>query len=401
MLYVGIDWSDQDHCVFVTNDSAESLLAFRFEHSAQGLAELQRKLAQHESDPTAILCAIERKSGLLVHSLLKCAYQVYHIPPKAASRYRERHHASGAKTDAIDARALAHALRTDRHRYQPLQPLDPLTAQIVELSVLRDRLTQSRVRLLNQLTAALKAYYPVALKLFSGPERQITQALLRRWPTPEALRAVSWPEWQAFLSERRYPAARAERLYARMQEPQLVAAEPVVQTYALWVLNTLDHLGVADRDLALLDERTQQACARHDRGKLFASLPGASTVLAPKLLRFFALATGASAEVDLLRMLAGTAPVPRTSGQSGPVRMRKACQQEFRTAVHQFAFLSTKRSAWARDYYARRRSQGDSHNTTLRKLGHIWVRIIVAMIRTHMPYDEATHQANRNRRRGR
>jgi transposase len=382
MLYVGIDWSDKDHCVFVTDDSAESLLAFRFEHSAPGLAELQRQLAQHDSDPTAILCAIELKSGLLVHSLLRCAYQVYHIPPKALSRYRERHHPSGAKTDSIDARALAHALRTDRQRYNPLQPLDPLAAQIVELSVLRDRLTQSRVRLLNQLTAALKAYYPVALKLFSGPDRQITQALLRRWPTPDALRAVSWPEWQAFLSERRYPAASGQRLYARMQEPQLAAAEPVVQTYPLWVLNTLDHLAVADRDLAMVGERLQQAFARHDRSRLFASLPGASHVLAPKLLRFFAIST---------------APVPRTSGKTGPVRMRKACQREFQTAMHQFAFLSTKQSTWAREYYARHRSQGDSHNTTLRKLGHIWIRIIVAMIRTGRPYDEAIHQANRKR----
>jgi len=401
MLYVGIDWSDRDHCVFVTDDSAESLLAFRFEHSASGLAQLRRQLAEHESDPKAILCAIERKGGLLVHSLLDCGYPVYHIPPKALSRYRERRHASGAKTDGIDARALAHVLRTDRHGYQPLQPLDPLTAQVVELSILRDRLTQVRVRLLNQLTAALKAYYPVALDLFSGPDRQITHALLRRWPTPQAVRAASWADWQAFLRERRYPAASAPRLYARIHEPALAAAEPVVQTYPLWVLNILDHLEVADRDVAQVSERLQQAFARHDRSPLFASLPGASHVLAPKLLRFFAISTGAAEDVHLLRMLAGMAPVPRLSAQTGPVRMRKACQREFQTAVHQFAFLSTKQSAWAREYYARHRSQGDTHNTTLRKLGHIWIRIIVAMIRTGQPYDEAKRQADRKRRRRR
>ena len=156
MLYVGIDWRDKDHCVFVTDDFAGPLLAFRFEHTAQGLAEFQRRLAQHGTNPATVLCAIELKSGLLVHSLLHCGYQVYHIPPQAVRRYRDRHHSSGANTDPIDARALAHALRTDRHRHRPLQPLDPLIAQIVELSVLRDRLTRDRVRQLNKLTAAPK-----------------------------------------------------------------------------------------------------------------------------------------------------------------------------------------------------------------------------------------------------
>jgi len=401
MLYVGIDWSDQDHCVVVTDDSAETILEFRFEHSARGLASLQRRLAKREPDPTTVLCAVERKSGLLVHSLLECGYRVYHIPPKAVSRYRERHHTSGAKTDPIDAAALAHALRTDRHRDTPLEPLDEFTADLTELGVLRDRLTRTRVRLLNQLTAALKAYYPVALKLFSGPDRQITQALLRRWPTPQELQALSFEQWQAFLQERRYPAAAARPLYERLQEPPLTAAAPVVKTYPLWVLSTLDQLAVVDRDRTTVGEQLCEILNRHERGPWFASLPGVSDVPAPKLLRHFAISTGSSADVDLLRLLASTAPVPWSTGGSGPVRMRRACQKDFRTVMHQFAFLSTKHSAWARDYYQRRRIRGDHHNTALRKLAHLWIRIIVAMIRTRTPYDEAMHQANRQRRRRR
>ena len=85
MLYVGIDWRDKDHCVFVTDDFAGPLLAFRFEHTAQGLAEFQRRLAQHGTNPATVLCAIELKSGLLVDSLLHCGYQVYHTPPKPSA----------------------------------------------------------------------------------------------------------------------------------------------------------------------------------------------------------------------------------------------------------------------------------------------------------------------------
>jgi len=68
-------------------------------------------------------------------------------------------------------------------------------------------------------------------------------------------------------------------------------------------------------------------------------------------------------------------------------------QQRGIHTMHQFAFCSISRSTWARAYYDRRRERGDGHNTALRKLAHQWIRIIVALIRTGQPYDEARYLA--------
>ena len=52
--------------------------------------------------------------------LTAAGYQVFAVNPLAAARYRDRHHVSGAKSDASDAKLLADLVRTDRHNHRPI-----------------------------------------------------------------------------------------------------------------------------------------------------------------------------------------------------------------------------------------------------------------------------------------
>ena len=45
---------------------------------------------------------------------------MYAINPLAVAHYRDRHHVSGAKSDASDAKLLADLVRTDRHNHRPI-----------------------------------------------------------------------------------------------------------------------------------------------------------------------------------------------------------------------------------------------------------------------------------------
>ncbi|CAN5308128.1 hypothetical protein BH20ACT3_BH20ACT3_09720 [soil metagenome] len=64
------------------------------------------------------MVGIETDRGLWVQSLIEAGYQVYAINPRAASRYRDRHTLSGAKSDPGDAKMLAELVRTDRHNHR-------------------------------------------------------------------------------------------------------------------------------------------------------------------------------------------------------------------------------------------------------------------------------------------
>ena len=118
-LYVGDDWSEDHHDVQLMNEAGERLAARRLPEGVKGVAALHELVAAHASDPGEVVIGIETERGPWVAALLAAGYRVYAINPRSAARYRERHHLSGAKSDAGDAKLLADLVRTDRHNHPP------------------------------------------------------------------------------------------------------------------------------------------------------------------------------------------------------------------------------------------------------------------------------------------
>jgi hypothetical protein len=50
-----------------------------------------------------------------------------------------------------------------------------------------------------------------------------------------------------------------------------------------------------------------------------------------------------------------------------------------RNALHQFAWQSTRKEAWALAYYQRKRAEGKTHSIAVRALVNVWVRIVYQM----------------------
>ena len=97
------------------------------------------------------------------------------------------------------------------------------------------------------------------------------------------------------------------------------------------------------------------------------------------------------------RIYAGRAPVTRRSGKRDlVVAHRLACNRYLADAVHKWAFASLRRSAWAREFYDAQRARGKSHHAALRALGNRWLEVLWHCLTHQVPYDEATHAANRN-----
>ena len=85
-----------------------------------GIGQLHALLAEHAAEPGEVVIGIGTDRGPWVAALLEAGYAVYAINPLAASRYRDRHAVSGAKSDPGDALVLADLVRTDRHQHCPM-----------------------------------------------------------------------------------------------------------------------------------------------------------------------------------------------------------------------------------------------------------------------------------------
>jgi hypothetical protein len=245
-------------------------------------------------------------------------------------------------------------------------------------------------RLVNQLTACLKAYYPVALEFFSKLNQPSTLAFLQAYPTLEAARGASVEELAALLRQQRHPQPQrtAARIYSQVRQPQLQADPVTTRTKSRLMLVLVEQIKVYDQEI-------HRFFGLHPDNPLFCSLPGAGKRLTPRLLaewgddREWYVAAGS------IQALAGTSPVAYQSGNYRKAHKRYACGKPLRNALHQFAWQSTRQEPWAGEFYQGKRAEGKSHSMAVRALANLWVRIIYAMWLKHEPYDASTFLAAR------
>src|SRR5436309_5262384 len=207
MWYVGLDWADTHHDVEVQDEAGKRIGARRFAHSHAGLHELQAFLLGIAASPEELACIVETNHGLLIAFLLEAGIPVYPVNPKTTNRLRK---AAGAKTDRIDAHLLA---KTGRFDLAELRRLEPDSSSVAELKTLtrdQDALIQTQTRLVNQLTACLKEYYPAALHLFSKVRQHSTLVFLQAYPTPERAASASVVQIEATLRTGKHPNPRAK-----------------------------------------------------------------------------------------------------------------------------------------------------------------------------------------------
>jgi transposase len=127
------------------------------------------------------------------------------------------------------------------------------------------------------------------------------------------------------------------------------------------------------------------------------SVPGVAVTLGARLQAGLGPDRGRFDRAEAVQALAGTSPVLYPSGKLLRVHMRRACGKHFRATVHQLAFTSLSRCAWARAYYGQYRARGHGHHAALRALANVWLRILFRMWKTRKPYDEARFLADRAR----
>jgi hypothetical protein len=179
-----MDWADDHPDAVVLTDQGQLLGALRVPHTAEGLDHLTRFLRGGASTSGAaepVVCLVETQHGLRITALLEAGFTVCPVNPLAVGRLRPP---SGVKTDALDARLLARLGRNDWPALRVLPPDGPLLQELKTLTRDLEGVLREQTRLVNQLTAGLKASSPAALRCFDGVTRPVTLAFLPASPPP-------------------------------------------------------------------------------------------------------------------------------------------------------------------------------------------------------------------------
>src|SRR5436190_173314 len=115
-LFVGDDWAEDHHDVELMDAAGRVLARARLPEGVAGMARLHELIGLQlgeDAEDAEVVIGIETDRGPWAAALVAAGYTVFAVNPLQASRYRERHGVSGAKSDRGDAHMLADMVRTD------------------------------------------------------------------------------------------------------------------------------------------------------------------------------------------------------------------------------------------------------------------------------------------------
>jgi transposase len=392
--FVGIDWADQEHAVCLSPADTLQPEQTTLPHTPAALAEFVTQLrTRFGGRPVAI--GLEQARGALVYALLGHDFLVlYPINPVTAHRYRAAFNPGGAKDDPLDARLLWELLVKHRDQLRPWRPDDPATRQLALLCEHRRDLVNQRTRYVQQLTAALKTYFPQALDWTGANLATVLAAdFIVKWPTLADLQQAKHPTIRAFYYAHhcRRPDLVSQRLAQIKTATALTTDSAVIAAHALRAQSLARQLRPLLTAIAAYDHQIAALFATHPAAPIFNSFPGAGPCLAPRLVAAFGTQRERFPTADALARLSGLAPVTRRSGQSHTVHRRHACAKFLLQTFHEWARCSLQTCAWARLYYQRQRAKGHGHHAAVRALAFKWLRILWRCWQDRQPYCETVY----------
>src|SRR5271166_2507268 len=398
MIFVGDDWSEDHHDVYLMDDAGRRLTSRRLPEGLAGIRALHQLVAAHAEEPDQVAFGIEIDRGLWVGALTAAGYQVYAINPLAVAHYRDRHHVSGAKSDAGDAKLLADLVRTDRHNHRPLAGDSAEAEAIKVLARTHQSLIWTRIRQTNTLRSALREYYPAALQAFDDLAHGDALGVLDRAPTPQQGAHLPVSAIQSALKRggrQRNIAARAREIQAALRTEQLAAPAPVATAFAATTRATVGIIAELNRQIGELEATLAQHFEKHPDADIYRSLPGLGVVLGARVLGEFGDDPNRYTDAKSRRNYAGTSPLTVASGKKRAVLARHVRNRRLYDAIDQWAFCAISTSPGARAFYDQHRAAGDTHHQALRALGNRLVSILHGCLRHHSTYNEHSGWAHR------
>ncbi|MBU3065060.1 IS110 family transposase [Nocardia sp. NEAU-G5] len=398
MIFLGDDWAEDHHDIHVMTETGTRLAARRLPEGLAGISAFHDLVAGHAQDPGEVVIGIETDRGLWVDALVAAGYRVYAINPLAAARYRDRHHVSGAKSDAGDAKLLADLVRTDRHNHQPIAGDSPGAEAIKILARAHQNLIWTRNRHTNTLRSALREYYPAALTAFDDLADRDALAVLGRAPSPAEGATLSSSALRATLKRagrQRNIDTRAAQIQTALRERHLTAAAAATTALAATTRATVGIITEINTAIAGLETELAAHFEKHPDADIYLSLPGLGVILGARVLGEFGDDPDRYTTAKSRKNYAGTSPLTIASGRKRAVLARHVRNRRLYDAIDQWAFCAISRSPGARTFYDQRRAAGDLHHQALRALGNRLVGILHGCLRHHTPYNEHTAWAHR------
>jgi len=312
---IGADTHARNHVLAVVAATGEVVDTGEFSTTGAGLARAVAWAARRTGGDLGVLWAVEGVGSYgagLARAAATAGYQVVEAPRASTPAAR-----AAGKSDAIDAARIAvAALACDLDRLRWPRADDGVRSAVAVLLAAREHMTGERTRALNALTALLRT-----VDLGVDARRPLTGTQVRD--------VAAW-------TKRDEPLAKAT---ARTEAVRLASRTVVLDRQVKDSTATLTSLVKTSHAAALLDE------------------PGIGPVSAATVLAAWSHLGRVRSEAAFAA-LAGTSPVPASSGNTVRHRLNRGGDRRLNRALHTIIITRTRCDPATRAYIERRTAQG-------------------------------------------
>ncbi|HUC23127.1 MAG TPA: IS110 family transposase [Streptosporangiaceae bacterium] len=399
-LLVGDDWAEDHHDVEVMSEAGKVLARRRLPEGVAGIAQLHALVGAQlgdDADEAEVAVGIETDRGPWVAALIAAGYLVFPVNPLQASRYRERHGVSRAKSDAGDAHMLADMVRTDSHQLRPAAGDSPEAEAVKVLARAHKTLIWERTRAVQRLRHQLLGYFPAALEAFEDLDAPDALELLAKAPEPARAARLTRAQVSAALkrARRRNIKDKTDAILAALRGEHLGQPEILTAAYAATVRSLIAVITTLNEQVKTLQGQVGEHFGRHPDAEIILSQPGLGPVLGARVLAEFGDDPRRYRDGKARRNYAATSPVTRASGKKKVITARFIHNDRLVDALNAQAFAALNASPGARALYDELRARGIEHNDALRRLANRLVGILHGCLKTRTLYAEATAWGHR------
>ena len=278
-LFAGDDWAQDHHDVEVMDEAGKVLARRRLPEGVAGITALHALIGAHlgeDADDADVVVGIETDRGPWVAALAAAGYLVFQVNPLQASRYRERHGVSGAKSDGGDAHMLADMVRTDSHQLRPAAGDSPEAEGIKVLARAHKTLIWERTRQVQRLRHQLREYFPAALEAFEDLDAPDTLDLLGKAPDPARAAKLTRAQVSAALkrARRRNITDRTTAVLAALRGEQLGQPPALTAAYAATARSLIAVIVTLNEQVNGLQGQVEENFGQHPDAEIYRSQPG-------------------------------------------------------------------------------------------------------------------------------
>lgn len=353
--YVGIDIASTTHVVAAVNEDGELLIkATPFEETYDGYAKLTTLLGS-PADTVVAMEATGHYWQNLFAALAAGGFAVALLNPLRTRRFAEED-LERTKTDAIDAVGIARFAAQKGPARTPLT--DTATEELRELVRLRDRLMQDLGDKVRQLHRVVDLGFPEFTRFVRTLDSELATAILREYPTAQALRDVRPKKLGQLVYDGRHHVGTELAVQLIDAAKKSVGAHHG-EPYRMQVVYACEDIDVLRKRIRALDGNIQRTLKKHEVGTLLTTIAGVGPTTAARLVAEL----GDIAAFDTAGALAayvGVVPALKHSGKRKPTRagITNIGHARLRTKLWMPTLTAVRKNPWLRAFYERLVARG-------------------------------------------